>query len=64
MTSFHLGFLVRRQKKIAFCKLSKREIVLSNMGEGALTSYANGKRHQTKEMDLEVARNFFKPKTT
>ena len=34
------------------------------MGEGALTSHANGKKHQTKVMDLEMARNFFKPKTT
>ena len=33
------------------------------MGEGALTSHANGKKHQTKLMDLEMARNFFKPKT-
>ena len=63
MTSFHLGFLVRRQEN-AFFKLYKREIVLSNMGEGALTSHANGKKHQTKVMDLEMARNLFKPKTT
>ena len=34
------------------------------MGEGAWTSHANGKKHQTKVMDLEKARNFFKPKTT
>ena len=52
-----------KTKKNAFCKLCKREIVLSNMGEGALTSHANGKKHQTKVMDLEMARNFFKPKT-
>ena len=63
MTSFYPGFLVRRQEN-AFYKLCKREIVLSNMGEGALTSHANGKKHQTKVMDLEMARNFFKPKTT
>ena len=63
MTSFYLGFLVRRQEN-AFYKLCKREIVLSNMGEGALRSHANGKKHQTKVMDLEMARNFFKPKTT
>ena len=52
-----------KTKENAFCKLCKREIVLSNMGEGALTSHANGKKHQTKLMDLEMARNFFKPKT-
>ena len=35
------------------------------MGEAALTSHANGKKkHQTNVMDLEMARNFFKPKTT
>ena len=34
------------------------------MGEGALTSHANEKKHYTKVMDLEMARNFFKPKTT
>ena len=44
MTSFYPGFLVRRQEN-AFYKLCKREIVLSNMGEGALTSHANEKKH-------------------
>ena len=35
------------------------------MGEAALASHANGKKkHQTNVMDLEMARNFFKPKTT
>ena len=33
------------------------------MGEGALTSHTNGKKHQTNMIDLEMARNFFKPKT-
>ena len=43
-----------KTKENAFCKLCKREIVLSNMGEGALTSRANGRKHQTKVMDLEM----------
>ena len=53
-----------KTKENAFCKLYKREIVLSNMGERALTSHPNGRKHQTKVMDIEMARNFFKPKTT
>ena len=38
--------------------------MLANVGEGALTSHANGKKHQTNMIDLEMARTFFKPKTT
>ena len=34
-----------KTKENAFCKLCKREIVLSNMGEGALISHANRKKH-------------------
>ena len=34
-----------KTKENAFCKLCKRKIVLSNMGEGALTSRANGKKN-------------------
>ena len=34
------------------------------MGERALTNHPNGKKYQTKVMDIEMARIFFKPKTT
>ena len=53
-----------KTKENAFCKLCEHGIVLSNIGEGTLTSHANGTKHQTKVIDLEMARNFFKPKTT
>ena len=37
-----------KTKENAFCKLCKREIVLSNMSEGALTSHTNGKNTRPK----------------
>ena len=43
-------YLISRSKtkENAFCKLCKREIVLSNMSEEALTSHTNGKNTRPK----------------
>ena len=49
-------------KENAHCKLCKCVISLSNMGEKALRSRAEGKKLKRLE-DHEQVKNFFKPKT-
>jgi len=51
-----------KSKENAFCRLCKKDFGLSNMGERALTSHANGKKHKTMVSDQEKLRIFFQPK--
>ena len=53
-----------KDKGDAWCKLCKKDIMLSNMGERALLSHASGSKHNTKVEHRKTARDFFKPKST
>ena len=39
----------------AYCKLCSKSFILSNMGEQALTSYMNGKKHKRAESNTQKA---------
>ena len=65
MTSFHLGFLVRRQKKMHFANCANVKLCYQIWVLELYQAMQMEKKHQTKGwMDLEMAKNFFKPKTT
>ena len=49
-------------KENAYCKLCKCVISLSNMGDTALRSHADGKKRKKRLEDHEQVKNFFKPK--
>ena len=49
-----------KDKGNAWCKLCKKDIMLSNMGERALLSHARGSKHNTKVEDRKTARDFLK----
>ena len=51
-----------QKKKNAYCKLCKCVISLSNMGEEALRSHADGNKQKNRLEDHEQVKNFFKPK--
>ena len=56
-------FARSNSKENAYCKLCKCVISLSNMGEKALWSHANGKKHSKRLEGHDQIKNLFKPKT-
>ena len=63
-TYFHESWLSdsRFVEWIAYCKLCKCTISLSNVGEKALRGHANGKKYKKRLEDHEQVKNFFKLK--
>lgn len=51
----HKSWLAKCEKSVfyAYCKVCKKEFCLSNMGERALVSHTEGKKHQSKVISIE-----------